>query len=319
MQDRTPCPLCESVKTEKTSVVHVVGDTEYSLNACSQCTVQFWTPFVNPGATWYESDERYSDRNQDPILTPNEKHRGVVAYFGDKAGRVLDVGCGTGNFLVHAESKGWEGWGIDFDADAIASGTSALGLTRLSVANVQEFSAAHQGLLFDLITFFDVIEHLDDHTSFMQEVRELLTEKGHVALSVPYRHCWRWLIPHDLPPRHLTRWDEVSMTRFLERHGFTVTYAKRLPVSFYYLVMKMRFRYGGWASFGLVRKAKLAETLPTSVSKGKGHQSSRVQLIQSLAKTKDMLLFGIPAGILWIGLLFTRARYTDIYVVAQAK
>lgn len=302
----------------KLESIEITGQ-HYELFACEDCRGQWWNPFHNPGAFWYETDERYADRNRDPILEPNEKHRGTIRYFGHSAGRVLDVGCGVGNFLAYAESKGWEGWGIDFDTDAIASGMSALGLSKLSVANIQEFSAAHKDQSFDLITFFDVIEHLDDHTSFMDEVRNLLDVHGHIALSVPYRHGWRWLMPHDLPPRHLTRWDEVSITRFLERNGFTVKYLRRLPASFYYLVMKMRFRYGGWASFGLVRKAKIAESSSTSISGVGTTQNQRVQLLHLLAKTKDIVLFGIPAGILWIGLLFTRARYTDFYVVAQAK
>ena len=72
----------------------------YELYRCPSCTAQWWEPFVNPGAGWYESDVRYAGRNSDPILEANEKHRRTISFFGASTGRVLDVGCGVGNFLA---------------------------------------------------------------------------------------------------------------------------------------------------------------------------------------------------------------------------
>ena len=312
------CVLCGSTSIAKRESVEVSG-AHYDLYACTACEGQWWNPFHNPGSVWYERDERYADRNRDPILEPNEKHRGTIRYFGDSTGRVLDVGCGVGNFLAYAEEKGWEGWGIDFDRDAIEAGKNSFGLDHLEVADLTEFSQQHPSLRFDLVTFFDVFEHLDDHGEFITKVRSVLSPGGSIALSMPYRHGWRWLMPHDLPPRHLTRWDEGSLARFLESRGFTVRMVKRLPASFYFLVMKMRFRYGKWASFGLVGKVKEAATASRAEATGIVRRPpGRVRLVQSLAKMKDTVLFGIPAAVLWIGLLFTRARYTDFYVVAEA-
>lgn len=271
----------------------------------------------NPGATWYERDERYADRNRDPILDPNEKHLGVIDFFGKKHGqRVLDVGCGVGNFLAPAARAGWETWGIDFDNDAIVAGKRAFGLDNLETADLSAFAANHLGLRFDLVTFFDVLEHLDDHASFMTELDRLLVSNGAIALSVPYRHGWRWLMPHDLPPRHLTRWDENSIRIFLGRYGFSLIELKRLPASLYFITLKLKFRYGRWSSLGLVRKVKEAQQEGVSgVTPRK--VSARVRLVQVLAKTKDLLLFGLPATLLWIALYPTRRRYTDFYVIAE--
>jgi SAM-dependent methyltransferase len=316
MTPPSACPLCAGHQGGPLEQA-TINETSYTLYGCETCKVQFWIPFKNPGAAWYEHDARYADRNHDPILLPNEKHRGVVSFFGKETGRALDVGCGTGNFLAYAEHKGWEGWGIDFDADAIDAGKGALGLERLEVADIGTFASRHPDLRFDLITFFDVIEHLDDHETFMRHVNTLLADEGYLAFSMPYRHSWRWLIPHDLPPRHLTRWDEASTRAFLTQHGYQLIRFVRVPASLYFIVMKLRFRFGAWTSFGLVGKAKENAKREHQPVPGTSPQRTSINILAHLAKVKDMLLFGAPAFVIWLLLLPTRKRYTNSYAIAQ--
>lgn len=310
------CPLCAAPYAfTAPRETHEDSGTRYELFSCPACGAQFWWPLRNPGGAWYERDERYAARNNDPILTANAKHRGVLAYF-KKPGRVLDVGCGVGNFLAYAKAHGWDGWGIDFDRDAIEAGKRAFGLQRLFVADLAAFRDAHPDMRFDLVTFFDVFEHLDNHNEFLKTARSLLVPGGHIALSVPYRHGWHWLMPADVPPRHLTRWDEPSLGRILARHGFSPALVRRLPASLYYLTLKIRFRYGKWASFGIVGKARERASSRAPASAGAPRPALRVRLLALAAKAKDFALFGIPALILWLALLPTRARYTDIWLVA---
>jgi SAM-dependent methyltransferase len=308
------CPLCGSHATSLRPDTHSDNGTAYTLHACSTCGVQFWLPFQNPGSAWYEHDERYADRNQDPILTANKKQRDVLEYLGTSGGRLLDVGCGVGNFLAYARTRGWEGWGFDFDADAIATGTRTFGLDSIEVNDLAGFVAAHPELRFDLITFFDVFEHIDDHNEFLDLISSVLAPGGAIALSVPYRDGWRWLLPADLPPRHLTRWNESALENTLARHGLHTVSLWRLPASLYYLILKLRFRYGRWSSLNLVQKVRKAEAAPGALA---GASSSRIEAVQLLAKIKDGVLFGSPALMLWLLLLPFPARYTDLYVVAR--
>jgi SAM-dependent methyltransferase len=312
------CVLCGEGKVEKTATTHQDSGTVYSLFHCKACGGEFWTPFKNPGASWYEHDERYSDRNQDPILTPNKKHTGVIDFLKDTPGTVLDVGCGVGNFLAYAKIHGWTTCGIDFDADAIAAAKKTFGLSDVTVEDVSSFKERVQPRRFNLVTFFDVFEHLDNHQEFIEDVKSLLVEKGTIALSVPYRRAWRWLIPADLPPRHLTRWDEPSLRFFLERHGFKVQRVTKLPATFYYLVMKFRFKYGNKLSFNVVGKLKQYEDNNSvrTTKVRKGTMTPRVWLVHKLAQVKDIVVFGIPAGIVWCVLFFTDAKHTDLCVIA---
>ncbi len=111
-----------------------------------------------------------------------------------------------------------------------------------------------------------------------------------------------------------------TLETFLERYGFKLASVWRMPASFYYLVLKFRFRYGAWSSLGLVRMAKTRkQNTMQGTPSAAGLPIPPLYTIATLAKMKDILLFGIPAGILWLVLLPTRARYTDFYVVAEPR
>lgn len=307
------CPLCRSEHTTLAQLTHQEGTQTYTAYSCESCTLMWWEPFKNPGAEWYGHDERYADRNAHAIFTPNEKHIGVLDFLKDKKGKVLDVGCGVGNFLAYAQTRGWEGWGIDFDQDAIETARRTFGLSRVSVSDMRTFAQEHKGMTFDLITFFDVFEHLDNHEEFITAARSLLAPRGHLAFSVPYQRAWRWLTPADLPPRHLTRNSERSLDVFFKRHGCSIILLKRIPASLYFIVLKLRFKYGKLFSFGAVRHFSKSEA---DHKHAPSRPSLQVRMVMTLAKVKDVVLFGIPALIIWILLLPLPGRYTDMYAVA---
>ncbi len=308
MTKEMQCPLCKGSGAYKESTTQ--EGVTYDGYVCARCTVLWWEPFKNPGAKWYQEDERYADRNKHSFLVPNKKHIDVLDWYTEEPGRVLDVGCGVGNFLGEAKRRGWEVWGIDFDSDAIKTAQDTFALEHVYVSDVASFAETYTGPRFDLITFFDVFEHLDDHHVFMSSVKTLLRPGGTLAFSVPYAKAWRFLVPADLPPRHLTRSNETSLKHFFAQYGCSIGKVSRLPASWYYLVLKLRFKYGKQLSFGGVRAVE--------GSLGEGKRQKRetpltVRVVKLLAKAKDSVVFGIPAFMLWVLLLPSDGRYTDIY------
>jgi SAM-dependent methyltransferase len=313
----TRCPLCTSSSLEKVeNMRHVDGENTYSLYECGACYAQFWWPLKNPGAHWYEHDHRYADRNKDPIRDPNWNHKKVIAYLKPFVGRVLDVGCGVGNFLAWADKNGWDAYGIDFDHDAVEAGKNMFDLQNLSVADVQEFKAQHPEEKFDLVTFFDVLEHIDNHNEFIETIKSLLTSRGYVAMSMPYRKHAQWLMTGDWPPRHLTRWDRTSLKKFLEDRGFDVVYITRRSEGIRYLILKMRFLFGKKLSFGLVSQVKQSVKNNQTSAKRK---DTLVRGAEWLAKTKDAILFGMPAFVVWLVTLPLPSRYITLYAIARKR
>ena len=80
-------------------------------------------------------------------------------------------------------------------------------------------------VLFDIITFFEVLEHQDDPKGFVSKVMRLLKPYGCIAGSVPNRNVplkdWQWFRDvGDFPPHHFTRWSKRCLEGFLTSMGF---------------------------------------------------------------------------------------------------
>lgn len=136
--------------------------------------------------------------------------------------RLLDVGCGDGNFLRRAKSAGWSTIGVDPDPNAVAA-ARAHGLD-VREGGIEVFGDAKG--LFDGITLSHVIEHVHDPLALLSACERLLKPGGWVWVDTPnlcslghrrFGRHWR-----DLdPPRHLVLFTPDSLTGLLERAGFS--------------------------------------------------------------------------------------------------
>ena len=120
-------------------------------------------------------------------------------------GKLLDIGCGSGNFLAKMREQGWNVEGVDFDPKAI------------KVAKEKHKLNVHQGTIqsinypsdsFDAITMSHVIEHVHDPISLIEECYRLLKQDGYLVMVTPNIESWGHLnfTSHWRglePPRHL--------------------------------------------------------------------------------------------------------------------
>ena len=301
------CPICRAAALVFFKETHNI----YTLWECANCNGQFWEPVKNPGAEWYEKDERYSFRNQNPLKTPEHDHREFLKDMAtlrqaNSKSRLLDVGMGTGNFLAAAKNAGYDVYGIDFDKDAVEAAKDVFGLKNVYVSDIDGAAKAFGTEFFDAATMFQVLEHLENPAEFLQKIRSTLKPKGYLGLSVPYRGFWAPLKPGDHPPRHLTRWDEKSMGRLLEANGFEIIKIKKLHVPIKYLIKKFHFWTGNFLSFGAVNKISV-----------KTKNKKTISAVHFLAKAKDYSLFFLPALLFYASLALARKHYLDLYVLAQ--
>lgn len=219
------CPVC-STKSSKGNVIEKYdyyngnSPTMFILYHCPDCGVEFWNPRVI-SKEFYEEDKygiyKHSFLKKDSYTTPFLKFPPV------KNGMLLDIGCGCGEFLSEAQNIGFDVYGIDLNRNAVDT-AKGKGLSNVYPVFLGDFlrMAEEKGLGFDVVTFFEVLEHQDYPLKFLTELRHLLRPGGWIAGSVPYRSYGSG----DYPPHHFTLWREKPIVRILEKdfEDISVTY-----------------------------------------------------------------------------------------------
>jgi len=181
-----------------------------------------------PDARWYE--QMYGGRDESLLsLEPGHKYF-LADPLAPRHGELLDIGCGTGNFLLAARDAGYRVTGIELDRNAARFAKERLGLQRVFPLAISEFAAQHSQEEFDVATFFEVLEHQAAPVEFLRTVRMCVRSGGLIALSVPNRE--RWLTGPDVldyPPNHFLRWNTAALKKFLGTEGFEVLSIREQP------------------------------------------------------------------------------------------
>jgi len=136
-------------------------------------------------------------------------------------GRLLDVGCGNGAFLLRARSAGWTVMGVDTDPEAVRIAHGHGLDVQLGGAEMLDRKAEP----FDGITLSHVIEHVHNPLSLLRACYGLLRPGGWIWLETPnmeayghqrYGSCW----PGLDPPRHLVVFAPSALPAALHKAGF---------------------------------------------------------------------------------------------------
>lgn len=285
------CPVCQEGKEFDFIMESSLRGGAYSLYFCKTCKVQFWHPMANPGNEWYQHNNPYRVRD----IAKTKVYRGYHKKFLERAKHlpknlvILDLGCGTGEFLEQLSTMGFDTYGVDFDKDAIEIARKRFGLKNVFSASFEDFFAKTNLPKFDIITFFEVLEHLDNHPLFFSSIKKLLKPGGKIILSTPSRD--RVLVnwnTWDFPPHHFTRWNLESIKHIFSKHGFTVDFIGYVET----------FKIIMGAIDGKLRSGLVQKTLHASIKNR--HNLLFAKLLYLAAKIKQWAVAGIPAILLWI-------------------
>jgi 2-polyprenyl-3-methyl-5-hydroxy-6-metoxy-1,4-benzoquinol methylase len=142
-----------------------------------------------------------------------------------KPGRLLDVGCATGFFLDEAQSRGWDVHGLDVSWFAVDYARDHFGIDARH-GSLTELDYPPES--FDLVTLWDVIEHVPDPKAYVQRAAELLKPGGMIALatpdveSIPARITGKKWVGYKLSEEHIYYFAPRTLNRLLNEMGFDV-------------------------------------------------------------------------------------------------
>ena len=236
---RVACPGCGSTVQQPKVLLRgrdrlTGAPGRFSVLACPECDLAFTHPRLRPEdfATYYpESYSAYEPNVGASRRSIGERlgslQRQAIVRFGPyrrawqmPAGRLLDVGCGTGDIAVIFARSGWSAAGLDPSSAAVRH-ARAVGVQAITGTLAD---APWDDGEFDAIIFNHSLEHIDDPAQAVAEAGRLLRPGGLLTIAVPnfgswhrrlFRSAWFQL---DLP-RHLQHFDRGSLSRLVEAAG----------------------------------------------------------------------------------------------------
>ena len=220
------CPLCAYP-----SAAEIAASTEARLVRCGSCALAYSDPPRRLEVIRGEYEHLYDLNVAVTRLAP--RRLAIFSEFLDRvpprgAARLLDVGCGTGDFLLLARQRGWQPTGIDLSERA-ATHARARGLD--AGTDWTELPSAR----FDAVTLWNVVEFVERPLQMLAEVQRVLVPGGRVFVRTPNErfqlaaHRWRrrlrWCGPlaralGDAYYFHPVLWGSATLPAALDRGGF---------------------------------------------------------------------------------------------------
>jgi SAM-dependent methyltransferase len=279
----------------------------FVLRRCRDCDVQFADPMEEARREFYEQHVLYCGPEA-CFTSPRLLNWDQRCFLRDRpcpGGALLDVGCGTGQFAEAARRAGYTVTGLDLSRSQLALAGCRFPLVTFHPLTLAEYAATAGRPAFDVVTAFQVLEHVARPMAFIGQVRELLVPGGCFAVGVPGWRAWRVLRdPLDAPPNHLTRWSRQSLVGALEHGGLEVLRVREHRSLYNFLLRHLRL--------GLLRRLMSRSARGATT----GASPSAVVLGLSVAKARLLMALDVPAGAL---LTAMRAPGVTLYALARVK
>jgi len=157
---------------------------------------------------------------------------------------LLDVGCATGQFLAEMRRyPGWQVYGVEPNHIAANFARQAFGL---DVHPGDLVSAAYADSYFDVVTLWDVLEHLHNPQETLIEIRRILKPDGYLILRTPTLDSWDAQIFGSYwagldTPRHLVVFSRHTLTRLLAQTGFRLHHLRTGGGSYFIVLLSLSF------------------------------------------------------------------------------
>ena len=155
----------------------------------------------------------------------------ILPLIPENYQKVLEIGCGTGNFRDNLKYH-CEYWGVEpFEKAALQAEKK---INKVLIGTYEEVVKELPNGYFDLVICNDVIEHMVDHNAFFQSIKTKMTNDSYLIGSIPNVRCfsnlygllknkeWKYEESGILDYTHLKFFTEKSLKRTLQENGFII-------------------------------------------------------------------------------------------------
>jgi ubiquinone/menaquinone biosynthesis C-methylase UbiE len=227
----SPCPFCDFPQSKSLYHFKDIYLNNWHLNRCESCNLFFLNPRPSLAQLQIAYEEAYFGKGEKKFAGIYE---GMVQFFRrararslaralNGKGRVLDIGCGSGDFLGQLAQCGqFDLWGSETGSQAIkrASGKGGINLLQLDLSQSVDLPGT-----FDAITCYHVFEHVLQPRQLLENMTRMSHPGSLIEISFPNIRSLqaklfkgKWL--HLDPPRHLHHITPIHLIRELEERGF---------------------------------------------------------------------------------------------------
>lgn len=260
------CPVCESKLSDNLIICqdHTVSKESFAISRCRTCSFLYTNPRPSEDrlGSYYESED-YISHNKKSNSLINRIYKiarkftvrskvAMINKFTANKNILLDIGCGTGEFINEAKKNNW-----------LISAVEPGSLARRSAEELNGISI-HEDIhqitktKFDAITMFHVLEHVADLNGTLKKVRKLLHKEGSLFVALPnsasydakqYKEDWA---AYDVP-RHLYHFNQETAELLFKKHKLEII--ETLPMkldAFYVSLLSEKYANGKtnyWQAF----------------------------------------------------------------------
>jgi 2-polyprenyl-3-methyl-5-hydroxy-6-metoxy-1,4-benzoquinol methylase len=253
------CPCCKGKGITKviSAKDYTVSQERFEIWQCNACTSRFTqnAPGKEEIARFYKSDNYISHSDTKTGFINNMYHyvrkrtltgkkKLVEKYTKTSAGKILDIGAGTGAFLHAMHKAGWQTKGLEPDELARENARNLYGLTLEKSEELFTYPAD----TYDAITMWHVLEHVHELHKYIDQLKKILKPNGCLFLAVPnytsydakvYGEYWA---AYDVP-RHLYHFSPTSISQLLLQHGLQLKALKPMWYdSFYVSLLSEKYK-----------------------------------------------------------------------------
>ncbi|NOS91588.1 MAG: class I SAM-dependent methyltransferase [Cyclobacteriaceae bacterium] len=263
------CPLCQASELLDVLVATDYTTTQetFQVQKCASCQFVFTNPRppVNAIGKYYQSDSYISHTDGGKgildrvyLMARNFTLRWKEELISERhiKGELLDVGCGTGEFIYHMKTAGWNVTGVEPTETAREKASQKI--QQKIYTDLQSINQT-----FDVITMWHVLEHVHELHETVEKIKSVLKENGTIIIAVPnhespdakeYQSHWA---AYDVP-RHLWHFSKTTMQNLMNTHGMKIKEVIPMKLDAYYVsLLSEKYRNPQQSSLMNMMKATL--------------------------------------------------------------